>query len=82
VRITIRMWRCLVALLFSLQAVWAADYPERPVTLITASTPGGPSDLLAGIVGQKLSEILRQPFVVDGRPGGSRGQEVINGSRG
>jgi tripartite-type tricarboxylate transporter receptor subunit TctC len=69
-RITIRMWCCLVALLFSLQAVRAADYPERPVTRITAFTPGGSSDLLARIVGQKLSEILHQPFVVDGRPGG------------
>jgi tripartite-type tricarboxylate transporter receptor subunit TctC len=69
--ITIRMWcYCLLALFLGVPAVSAADYPERPVTLVTAFTPGGPSDLLARIVGQKLSEILRQPFVVDGRPGG------------
>jgi tripartite-type tricarboxylate transporter receptor subunit TctC len=61
---------CLFALLLPAQAPRAADYPTRPVTLITAFTPGGPSDLLARIVGQKLSEILHQPFVVDGRPGG------------
>jgi tripartite-type tricarboxylate transporter receptor subunit TctC len=61
---------CLFALLLPAQAPRAADYPARPVTLITAFTPGGPSDLLARIVGQKLSEILHQPFVVDGRPGG------------
>jgi tripartite-type tricarboxylate transporter receptor subunit TctC len=64
------MWCCLVALLFSLQGIRAADYPERSVMLVTAFTPGGPSDLLARIVGQKLSDILHQPFVVDGRPGG------------
>jgi tripartite-type tricarboxylate transporter receptor subunit TctC len=66
----IRMWCCLLALLLGAPAVRAADYPERPVTLVTAFTPGGPSDLLARIVGQKLSELLHQPFVVDGRPGG------------
>jgi tripartite-type tricarboxylate transporter receptor subunit TctC len=67
----IRTWLCcLFALSISSHATWAADYPTRPVTLITAFTPGGPSDILARIVGQKLSEILHQPFVVDGRPGG------------
>jgi tripartite-type tricarboxylate transporter receptor subunit TctC len=65
-----RMWCCLLALSFGVPAVRAADYPERPLTLVTAFTPGGPSDLLARIVGQKLSEILHRPFVVDGRPGG------------
>src|SRR5262249_32550859 len=60
----------LLISLWSLTAAQAADYPTRPVTLITAFTPGGPSDLIARIVGQKLAEILRQPFVVDGRPGG------------
>jgi tripartite-type tricarboxylate transporter receptor subunit TctC len=68
--IIIRMWCCLLVLWLGVPAAGAADYPERPVTVITAFTPGGPSDLLARIVGQKLSDILRQPFVVDGRPGG------------
>lgn len=68
--IIIRMLCCFLALWLAATAVRAADYPERPVTLVTAFTPGGPSDLLARIVGQKLSEILHQPFVVEGRPGG------------
>lgn len=67
---TIRIWCCMLALLVCAPAVRAANYPERPVTLVTAFTPGGPSDLLARIIGQKLSEILHQPFVIDGRPGG------------
>jgi tripartite-type tricarboxylate transporter receptor subunit TctC len=66
----ISAWCCLMALSLGVPAVRAADYPERPVALVTAFTPGGPSDLLARIVGQKLSEILHEPFVVDGRPGG------------
>ncbi len=48
----------------------AADYPTRPVTLIVAFTPGGPSDVLARIVGKQLEKILGQPFVIDNRPGG------------
>src|SRR5437660_3089488 len=47
----------------------AADYPTRPVTLIVAFTPGGPSDVLARIVGRKLEQLLRQPFVIENRPG-------------
>jgi len=70
-RSAMSLWlACLLALLLPVQVTRAADYPVRPVTLVTAFTPGGPSDLLARIVGQRLSEILHQPFVVDGRPGG------------
>jgi len=47
----------------------AADYPDRPVTLLVAFTPGGPSDVLARIVGKKMSELLGQPFVIENRPG-------------
>lgn len=46
-----------------------ADYPTRPVTLIVAFTPGGPSDLLARILGKKLEQLLGQPFVIENRPG-------------
>jgi tripartite-type tricarboxylate transporter receptor subunit TctC len=46
-----------------------AAYPTRPVTLIVAFTPGGPSDLLARIIGKKLEQLLGQPFVIENRPG-------------
>jgi tripartite-type tricarboxylate transporter receptor subunit TctC len=49
----------------------AADYPTRPVTLVVAFTPGGPSDVLARIVGRQLEKVLRQPFVIENRPGGA-----------
>src|SRR6516164_3396441 len=49
----------------------AADYLARPVNLIVAFTPGGPSDVLARIVGRQLEKILGQTFVVENRPGGA-----------
>ncbi len=67
------MFRVLPALLATLVFVQtqahAADYPTRPVTLVVAFTPGGPSDVLARIVGKKLEQILGQPFVIENRPG-------------
>ena len=47
----------------------AAEYPTRPVTLIVAFTPGGPSDVIARIIGRRIGEMLGQPFVIDNRPG-------------
>ncbi len=52
-------------------AARAAEYPTRPVNLIVAFTPGGPSDVLARIVGRQLEKILGQAFVIDNRPGGA-----------
>jgi tripartite-type tricarboxylate transporter receptor subunit TctC len=49
----------------------AADYPTRPVTLIVAYTPGGPSDVLARVIGRQMERVLGQPFVIDNRPGGA-----------
>jgi tripartite-type tricarboxylate transporter receptor subunit TctC len=47
----------------------AADYPTHPVTIIVAFTPGGPSDVLARIIGRRLQDILHQPFIIENRPG-------------
>jgi tripartite-type tricarboxylate transporter receptor subunit TctC len=59
----------LGTLLLPFGAAQAADYPARPVTLVVAFTPGGPSDVLARVVGRKLEQILGQPFVIENRPG-------------
>lgn len=69
------MRRILLATLLALLAVAplarAADYPTRPITLVVAFTPGGPSDVLSRIVGRQLEKILGQPVVIDNRPGGA-----------
>jgi tripartite-type tricarboxylate transporter receptor subunit TctC len=59
----------LAALLAISPPVAAADYPNRPVTLVVAFTPGGPSDVLARIVGKKMEQLLGVPFVIENRPG-------------
>ena len=59
----------VVALAVVQQAITAAAYPTKPVTLLIAFPPGGPSDVLSRVVGKKLEQILGQPFVMDNRPG-------------
>jgi tripartite-type tricarboxylate transporter receptor subunit TctC len=47
-----------------------AKYPSRPIHIVVGFTPGGGNDILARIVGQKLSESFGQPVVIDNKPGG------------
>jgi tripartite-type tricarboxylate transporter receptor subunit TctC len=47
----------------------AQAYPSRPVRIIVGFPPGGPSDLLARMMGQWLSDHLGQPFIIENRPG-------------
>ena len=49
----------------------AQDYPTRIVHVIAPYGPGGPSDVYSRIVAQKLSDTLKQGFVVENRPGAS-----------
>jgi tripartite-type tricarboxylate transporter receptor subunit TctC len=57
----------------------AETYPSRPVHWIVPYPPGGPTDILARLLGRWLSERLGQPFVIDNRPGasGNIGTEVV-----
>jgi tripartite-type tricarboxylate transporter receptor subunit TctC len=47
----------------------ADGFPEKPPHFIVGFTPGGPSDIIARALGQKLSELWKQPVVIDNRPG-------------
>jgi tripartite-type tricarboxylate transporter receptor subunit TctC len=57
----------------------AADYPEKPVRLIVPWPVGGGSDVVARVVAQPMGERLKQPMVVENRPGanGAIGSEVV-----
>ena len=62
----------LAAVLLTL-APWALgqDYPTKPIRVVVPYAAGGGADLLARIVGQELSQRLKQPVVVENQGGGS-----------
>ena len=47
----------------------AQSYPNRPIKIIVGFPPGGGTDIAARLIGQKLSESLGQPVVIENRPG-------------
>jgi tripartite-type tricarboxylate transporter receptor subunit TctC len=48
---------------------WAQTYPTRPVHVIVGFPPGGTADIVARLMGQRLSERLGQKVVIENRPG-------------
>jgi tripartite-type tricarboxylate transporter receptor subunit TctC len=66
--------RILPRLLFALAVVLPAaaaaqDFPVKPIKLVVPFPPGGPNDIIARAVGQRMSELIGQPVTIDNRGG-------------
>ena len=59
----------LCAAVLAASAAFAADYPNKVVRIIVPFPAGGPTDVMARFIGQKLSERLGQQFIIENQPG-------------
>src|ERR1700738_3586903 len=62
------------ALLIGLGLLWPAlasaeDFPSKPIRLIVPFPAGGPNDIIARVIGQRMSELIKQPVLIDNRGG-------------
>jgi tripartite-type tricarboxylate transporter receptor subunit TctC len=75
-------WIALGLSTFSFMGVAAAaDYPTKPVRFVVPYPPGGATDILARLIGQKLSERTGQTFVIENKPGAGNNigtESVVN----
>ena len=73
--------RLLTGLTLSLMPALAAaqDFPAKPIKLIVPFPAGGPNDIIARIVGQRMSELTKQPIIIDNRGGaaGALGTDAV-----
>jgi len=76
------LYRALAALAIVLagaDAALAQGWPNRSIRMVVPYTPGGYTDLMARLVGQKISEALGQPIVFENKPGANAiiGTDVV-----
>jgi tripartite-type tricarboxylate transporter receptor subunit TctC len=76
------LFRALAALAIVLAGAGGAlaqNWPSRPIRMIVPYTPGGYTDLMARMVGQKISEALGQPIIFENKPGANAiiGTDVV-----
>ena len=78
IRITLRSI-CMALAVLAPAVASAQDFPSKPIRLIVPFPPGGPNDLIARVVGQKMSELLKQQVIIDNRggAGGALGTDVV-----
>ena len=75
------IWKLSVVayLIFGLHSAWADSYPSKPINYIVPYGAGGGADARSRQIAQKMSVILKQPIIVDNKPGagGNIGTEYI-----
>jgi tripartite-type tricarboxylate transporter receptor subunit TctC len=59
----------LIFIAFVSQVSHAQDYPTKPIKIVVPLPPGGSNDVLARLIGQKMTESFGQPVIVENRPG-------------
>jgi len=64
----VRILGLVAVCVVSLQAL-AQDYPSKPIRFVVPFPPGGPSDIISRVVGQKMQELLGQLIIIDNRAG-------------
>ena len=74
-----KMLLALAASAITVVNVHGADWPAKPVRFIVPYTAGGGTDIVARMIGARLSELYKQPFVIENRPGanGTIGGEAV-----
>jgi tripartite-type tricarboxylate transporter receptor subunit TctC len=72
----------LSAFAFTARPAWPQSYPSRPIHLIVNFVPGGTGDIIARLIGGRLSELLGQSVIVENRPGagGTLGERDVVGA--
>jgi tripartite-type tricarboxylate transporter receptor subunit TctC len=63
------MFAAVAAMLIATATAFAQQYPAKPVRFVVPYAAGGATDLIARVIGERLSVHLGQPFVIDNRPG-------------
>ena len=70
-RVTRRVAVLALGAILALPA-FAQQFPSKPIRIILAFAPGGTTDTVARLYGQKMSELLGTPIIIDNKPGGNQ----------
>lgn len=80
-RSTLGLFALAAAAVVPFGAAMAADYPNRPIKWVVGYPPGGATDIIARLIGQRLNEKLGQTVVIENKPGAGNNiatESVIN----